>query len=229
MYPPHVKDLKLSAFRPLIIQSILDQTGSVVWMEIDTVIVGGSSGVEKARSAIYSCLKSSSKVYSWTIEQPTSSMTHPKMFDYFQTRVQNFYFHRMIEPNVLIVYNTKKVHSELILPWIKCTLISDCISPIGAQSSGCRFDKKPLFRYSGCHFYDTSALNVVLGLMFDFSHKPYSSDDNSDKFFRRITVQETEEVGFTDEIAAGFDASRNETTSSLPKLSFNKSGWRIRH
>lgn len=157
-------------------------------------------------------------------------MTHPKMFEYFQTRVQNFYFHRMIEPNVLIVYNTKKVHNDLMLPWIKCTLIPDCISPIGAQSYGCRFDKKPLFRYSGCHFYDTSALNVVLGLMFDFTHKPYSSTDDSDKFFRKITIQDlTEnEIGFTDETFR-LDSFTNETTSSLPKLSFNKSGWRIRH
>ena len=36
-----------------------------------------------------------------------------------------------------------------------------------------RYDKKPLFRYSGCHMYDTSAFNVALGLMFGPDHHPY--------------------------------------------------------
>jgi hypothetical protein len=36
----------------------------------------------------------------------------------------------------------------------------------GAQDGGCRFDKKPHYRYSGCHRGDASALNVALGLHF---------------------------------------------------------------
>ena len=43
-----------------------------------------------------------------------------------------------------------------------------CVNPIGAQDSGCRFDKKPQFRYSGCHRYDVSAFNIVLGELFSF-------------------------------------------------------------
>ena len=61
-----------------------------------------------------------------------------------------------------------------MLPWIKCTLTKDCISPFGSQSGGCRFDKKPLYRYSGCHAYDSSALNVALGVAFPL-HQPYIS------------------------------------------------------
>lgn len=61
-----------------------------------------------------------------------------------------------------------------MLPWVKCILHAYCISPPGAQSSGCRFDKKPLFRYSGCHAYDSAALNVVLGLAYPL-HQPYIS------------------------------------------------------
>ena len=36
-----------------------------------------------------------------------------------------------------------------------------------------RYDKKPLFRYSGCHHYDASAFNVALGVMFSYDTRLY--------------------------------------------------------
>lgn len=44
----------------------------------------------------------------------------------------------------------------------------------GAQSGGCRFDKKPQYRYSGCHGHDASALSIVLGLRFGFEEAHYT-------------------------------------------------------
>ena len=40
----------------------------------------------------------------------------------------------------------REVSEEVMAPWVKCALINDCIEPVGAQSSGCRMDKKPPFR-----------------------------------------------------------------------------------
>ena len=52
----------------------------------------------------------------------------------------------------------------------------------GAQSGGCKFNKKPLYRYSGCHGFDLSAFNIVLGVQFDFDETKYSiRDDNGDE------------------------------------------------
>jgi len=113
-------------------------------------------------------------IIGWSSGHPTSSLTHPKMFSYFQTEAENYYFHRMIDPAQLLVCNTNYVHSKVMRPWVACGLIKDCISPFGSQSGGCRFDKKPLYRYSGCHFYDSSALNVALGIAFPL-HQPYIS------------------------------------------------------
>lgn len=36
-----------------------------------------------------------------------------------------------------------------------------------------RYDKKPLFRYSGCHHYDASAFNIALGVMFSYDTQLY--------------------------------------------------------
>ena len=37
--------------------------------------------------------------------------------------------------------------------------------------------RKPLFKYSGCHYYDMSALNVILGRVFDFDERAYAAKD----------------------------------------------------
>ncbi|XP_023236948.1 uncharacterized protein LOC111636028 [Centruroides sculpturatus] len=158
-------------------QEVLDQAGAVIWMDVNFKIIS---------SQIDGVLQKAQKegLVSWSIDQPTSTLTHPKMFDYFQTRQDNFYFHRMVEPSHILLYNTGLIHQHLMLPWVQCALTPDCIAPIGAQSSGCRFDKKPLYRYSGCHRYDMSALNVILGIMFDYTNCYVAS--NEDKFFQKV-------------------------------------------
>ena len=56
-------------------------------------------------------------------------------------------------------------------------------------------DKKPAFRYSGCHAYEVSALNVVLGKVFDFDESKYIIDDKYKLFVKNsdIEVRKNEE------------------------------------
>ena len=171
-----MKDLQFHAFRPIIIHEHLDASGSIIWLNIDHFPLS----YEKAVSAIIA--SKDSGVYSWTIKKPTSSLTHPRMFDILKLKQESYFFHRMINPSTLIVLNSPRIHNDLIIPWVKCSLVQDCISPIGAQSSGCAFNKKPLFRYSGCHSYDMSALNVLLGSLFNYKETDYAGND-SNKFF----------------------------------------------
>lgn len=85
------------------------------------------------------------------------------MFEYFSTSVDNFFFLPMVDPIQLLLFNLPSVHRNIMLPWVQCALTRDCIRPLGAQAEGCRFNKKPMYRYTGCHRYDASALNIVLG------------------------------------------------------------------
>lgn len=71
--------------------------------------------------------------------------------------------------------------------------MSNLIDPkfTGAQSGGCRYNKKPLYRYSGCHAYDVSAFNIVLGLTWNFDETKYSQRDNSDFYYLETHEQAT--------------------------------------
>ncbi|GIY57334.1 uncharacterized protein CDAR_526121 [Caerostris darwini] len=193
-YPSHVQNLQLFAYRPIIIQEVLNQAGAVIMMDVQYIFTSGD---------IHTIINRAEKdgIVAWPINQPTSALTHPRMFDYFNTKQEKFFFHRMVQPNHIVLYNRDIVHSKIMYYWVKCALVPNCIAPIGAQNSGCRFDKKPLYRYSGCHRYDMSALNVVLGLMFDFSSSHYSAREE-DKFFRLADI----EKDFTAEV------DKNSTT-----------------
>lgn len=162
-------------------QELLNDAGAIIMMDVKYVF-----NTNEIRSILSKAEKEG--LSSWTINQPTSALTHPRMFDYFETKQEKFFFHRMVQPIHIVLYNTHSIHYNVMFHWVKCALIPNCIAPIGAQNSGCRFDKKPLYRYSGCHRYDTSALNVVLGLTFDFSSSHYAAKEE-EKFFHRVDIE----------------------------------------
>ncbi|XP_039278149.1 uncharacterized protein LOC120350077, partial [Nilaparvata lugens] len=188
-FPSFVSDEKLHAFRPLIIQDALNRAGAILFLECDQRLV--TSSVGQLTEAV-----TSSGVVTWATQHAVTSLTHPRMFDYFSAsdRREAFYFLPMVDVSHILLYNTEQVHFKVMLPWVQCALIRDCIIPIGAQSAGCRFNKKPQYRYSGCHSYDASALNIVLGLTYKFNDMLYAHHDAT-TYFRRVTLDEaTQEV-----------------------------------
>lgn len=169
-FPSHVADLSIKSYRPICIQETLKLHGAVIWADSAEYFQSGNltRTLQQARSV---------GLVAWTIEHPTSAITHPKMFDFFKTKQDLYYFHRAIETSHIVLFNTPTVQSEIMLPWTKCALLEECISPTGAQNVGCNFMRKPLFLYSGCHYYDMSALNTILGLLFDYDVQSYAAKD----------------------------------------------------
>ncbi|XP_037075521.1 uncharacterized protein LOC119096723 [Pollicipes pollicipes] len=175
-YPSQLDEAKTRAFVPVVIQEVLNKAGAVLWLDAGRRLLPGSPVrlVERARQL---------GVVAWPLRLqetedepapvPTTAFTHYKMFNYFNANVEQFYFHKMVSDEALIIFNTADVHRRLMLPWLQCALLPDCVAPTGAQAGGCRFNKKPHYRYSGCHGYDTSALNVALGQMFRPDVTPY--------------------------------------------------------
>ncbi|KAA0196048.1 hypothetical protein HAZT_HAZT008900 [Hyalella azteca] len=242
IYPSHVKNWRLQAYRPIIIQELLVRAGAVLWLDPTIRLVVTSSPDTEPRSRVnmsasfasgaasgqqrgtlleslhinelsyaspkhsYASLRSTRLdevseddcllgawrheallqrgVLAWQFSDPlmgrlpTAALTHPSMFSAMHTRKELYDFHQMSDAGAVLLYNTESVHRHLMKPWLMCSLSSHCVQPIGAQDTGCRFDKKPLFRYSGCHLYDASAFNVALGLMLgphNHPHQPTSA------------------------------------------------------
>ncbi|KAL1138087.1 hypothetical protein AAG570_009782 [Ranatra chinensis] len=185
VFPSHVYDSKLHAFRPLVIQDALSRAGAVLYLDNRERLRTSRIGPLVNRSATTSVL-------TWrTHQRPVTTLTHPHMFLYFKASSDNFIFVPMVGLARLLVFNTDSVHANVMLPWVQCALTQDCIIPVGAQSGGCRFDKKPFYRYSGCHSYDVSALNIVLGLHFKFESELYALKDHPGQYFRRVGSHDT--------------------------------------
>ncbi|KAF7288107.1 uncharacterized protein LOC143191961 [Rhynchophorus ferrugineus] len=173
-FPSHVQDEVLHAYRPLIIQDALSRTGAILFLECNYRFMFNVTPSMITDLFERRVLKKGVLTFPLETKHPVTSLTHKKMFEYFRTDAENFQFLQMVKADVLFFVNLKEIHQEIILPWIQCALTHDCIFPIGAQSVGCKFDKKPSYRYSGCHSYDVSALNIVLGLRFKFMNKDYT-------------------------------------------------------
>ncbi|KAG0725238.1 hypothetical protein GWK47_038990 [Chionoecetes opilio] len=183
LYPSHLRDHHLKAYRPIIIQELLVRSGAVFWLDAGVRLAGSEEGgvaveqVGKLAEGWSSQALKSGGVLTWPLidpaHLPSAALTHPNMFSFFHTKKHNYDFQQMGDAGTVLVYNSEGVHHRLMRPWISCALTHNCISPIGAQDTGCRYDKKPLFRYSGCHHYDASAFNVALGVMFSYDTSLY--------------------------------------------------------
>lgn len=166
-YPSHISQTKYEAYRPIIIQETLNSSGAAFYLSPNQLIK------DKVPEYVLQLARSKG-VAAWGLQDSSSAITHPKTFAFFHTDSQPFYFHRTIRGDRLIVYNTDVVRKQLMLPWLQCTLTYRCLSPLGAQDTGCRSYRRPLYLYSGCHHYDWSVLNVVLGLLFKYSTDSYT-------------------------------------------------------
>ncbi|XP_037791003.1 uncharacterized protein LOC119586363 [Penaeus monodon] len=227
-YPSHVRDLHLKAYRPIIIQELLVRAGAVLWLDASVRLV---SEVQNANMAAEKMAEWSSwavkngGVLTWPLPHPallpTAALTHPNMFTFFHTKKNYYDFQQMGDAGTMLVYNTKDVHDHLMKPWVSCALTHNCISPIGAQDTGCRYDKKPLFRYSGCHHYDASAFNVALGVMFSYDTRLYLAATSPFTRVLQKAQQEVENVPGEESLntSSRDNSSRKYNLKKLEKLS----------
>lgn len=190
-YPSYVMDDKLHLFRPLIIKHALSRFKTILFTGNNIRLRGTSKIFDEIRKQT----EEQSHVKSLKIRKlPITSSTHPRMFDYFDSDADAFLFVRQVTLDAVYFHHNKFLDEKVLLPWIKCVLTPQCIQPIGASSNSnhCKFNKKPQYRYSGCHAYEESAFNVVCGLAFNFNEAKYSVTSNYDgPLFRKESLDDS--------------------------------------
>ncbi|XP_034479562.1 uncharacterized protein LOC117785582 [Drosophila innubila] len=189
-FPSFVNDQRTHAYRPIVIKDALRRAKSVLFTENYIRIRGGQRELQLLQRRV-----NDSGVLGWNTPTAVSSRTHPKMFDYFESDAEDFIFLRMVDLDAIFFMDNKFVEEKIMLPWLKCALTLECIDPIGAQSNGCKFNKKPLYRYSGCHGYDASAFNIVLGLTLGLDNSKYSlPSDGAENMFYKETLEQATKI-----------------------------------
>ncbi|XP_040166972.1 uncharacterized protein LOC120902351 [Anopheles arabiensis] len=210
--PAHVADRSMHAFRPIIIHDALARSKLILFTENSVRLRGSSNVVRDLEDVRLRAENSTSGVLGCATKQPVTSRTHPKMFEYFEIAVDNFYFLPMTSLEFVFFRNSATVNEKVLLPWVRCALTLECLHPIGAQTGGCKYNKKPLYRYSGCHEYDTCAFNIILGMTFGYDESNYSNLDLANLYYletleqatkilenRRKNISDTSEHPFTEE------------------------------
>lgn len=165
-------------------QQALNEYGAIIWIGRETEEYFVSADISAAVAQAQQ-----SGIVAWMLDtgDATSTLTHPKMFSYFKTTAVKYRFQHMISSSHLVIYNTKEIHNNVMLPWVQCALSHSCISPTGAEANYCSL-RKPRYLYSGCHHYDESALNIILGQAFNFLDDKYTYSGNSVIFGREMTT-----------------------------------------
>ncbi|CAC5382268.1 unnamed protein product [Mytilus coruscus] len=168
VYPYHVSDMNIRAWMPIIIQMILEEFGSVMWIDPSASI----NNVQELNQFKYRAERSFF-LYEYPIFTAINAYTNPKMFKHLNEKRCTFVDLGMMDTRVMVLYRTKQTWYGIMKPWLKCALTKDCIAPDGARRTECFHYKRP--KSTGCHWYEQSIFSIIINRVFQFTY-------NSDKF-----------------------------------------------
>lgn len=101
--------------------------GAIIFIESDHRFVGETNKI----TDLYNTALDGIGIIAWPTRPAVSSLTHPKMFDYFHTYADNFLFLPMVEVVHLVIVKSASITDHVMMPWVQCALTQDCIFPIG--------------------------------------------------------------------------------------------------
>ncbi|KAK6177591.1 hypothetical protein SNE40_015662 [Patella caerulea] len=161
-YPDHVTDISNFAWRPLIIQAVLEETGSVLYIE-PTTRFKSSNSLELFRK------RGTRHFYLWDEETFSSVVgyTDKGMFDFLEEKRCEFVDTGLISTEIMVFYKTNITWNSILRPWLACAFNQNCIAPQGARSDYCFHIRHP--RTTGCHMFDQSAISIITNRVFQIT------------------------------------------------------------
>lgn len=150
-----MSDISNYAWRPIMLQLMLEEFGSVMYMEPMTRFKTGNSPNHLR-------IRGTKNYFLWDSIKFVSliAYTEAGMFSYFNESRCAFMDSSLLNSEAMVFFRTKTTWDELMKPWLKCALTPECISPPYSRYSGCIELREP--KTTGCHRFDMSALSIIL-------------------------------------------------------------------
>lgn len=106
------------------------------------------------------------------------AFTAPAMYQYLLTDTEKLKLLEMYSANSMVIYPTEKMYHRFLYWWYLCALDLNCQRPHGIGRP-C-YPTGDVDRWksyiSGCHRFDQSALNILIGNLHDFDVSRYTND-----------------------------------------------------
>ena len=166
-YPPHVKNLHTYAFKPLIIQKVLAERGTVLWMDAAVLFKSDIKPllqhlVEHQTEFLY---------YFPTTGHSIVSATNPPMLEYIPALNSSQLTKDMPQASGMMILNTKETRQKIFQWALFCSLDENCIAPRGSTLS-CNLNF-PRSKFGGCHRYDQSMFSILVSNAFNSQESTY--------------------------------------------------------
>ncbi len=96
--------------------------------------------------------------------------TDPGTYEYLPAPHTSLISTMMYGASCIFIFNTQKIYDNIFTWWVLCSLYEDCVAH--SYDDGCNF-KDRYKDFAGCHRFDQSILNIIVGQYYKFNSSQY--------------------------------------------------------
>lgn len=170
LFPSYFQNLHEYRFKPAVIALMLKEYHIVYWM--DSSVRFNNSTEASSLEEYLNMLKDRNIPFTMmgVTGHSILATTQPNMYDYLPIDTKK----REIEEGIasaMLFIGTKEVKSTILLRFLQCALVSECMAPPGHRLN-CVFKDRYKY-YAGCHRYDQSAVSIIANLYTQYNLERY--------------------------------------------------------
>ncbi|KAI0238787.1 hypothetical protein LSAT2_010461 [Lamellibrachia satsuma] len=115
------------------------------------------------------------------------AVTHPDMYRYLPTDVNNQKMIQQLGSGMMLIYRTEKVFRDILWWFVMCALEARCFMPNSNQK--CTFAAHDAYtKYAKCHRFDQAAINLILSnIWMRDNSMVYKTNEKFFSVIRRVT------------------------------------------
>ncbi|ELT89243.1 hypothetical protein CAPTEDRAFT_191027 [Capitella teleta] len=153
-YPEHVKALGTYAFKPMIVQDMLNTRSNFFWVDASFRLLRSDL------TGVYEMAKKNGGLVFFLAQPHITALTNPLMYDYFPADQKRLRKVKSLGGGAFL-RNTPEIYEKVLHWWFLCALVKDCIAPPGSKQLCQNLLEGDLGAYKQCHRYDLSASNIL--------------------------------------------------------------------